>query len=81
MSYTLSQRQAHVNITLNKNSEDSEIWTIKLKDEIKGYSTKEFESTVKDSNSKNNNLMYLGMASIAALGISVYIFKKKSKVN
>jgi len=70
-----------VNIALNKNSEESEIWTIKLKDEIKGYSTKEFESTVKDSDSKNNNLMYLGMASIAALGISVYIFKKKSKVN
>ena len=72
---------SNINITLNKNSEDSEIWTIKLKDEIKGYTTEESESSVKDSSSKNNNLIYVGMASIVALGASLYIFKKKRKSN
>ena len=50
-------------------------------DEIKGYTTEESESSVKDSSSKNNNLIYVGMASIVALGASLYIFKKKRKSN
>lgn len=70
---------SNIDIALNKGSEESEVWTIKLKDEITGYSTEETESNVKDSKFKNNNLIYLGMACLAALGISVYIFKKKSK--
>ena len=71
----------NINITLNKNSEDSEIWTVKLKDEIKGYSTKESESNVKDTSSKNNSLVYLGISGIIALGVSLHIFKNKIKSN
>ena len=38
---------SNIDIALNKGSEESEVWTIKLKDEITGYSTEETESNVK----------------------------------
>lgn len=60
-----------LDIELVNNQEEAQIWTIELKDEITGYSTKQ-----SSEESKNNNLIYIG-TSIIILGAFGYIFVKK----
>ena len=74
--------ESNPTIELVKNTEESEIWTIELKDEITGFSneveTKE-ETEVKSSGSTSNLMIYVGAVGIGVVivGALAYFLKRR----
>lgn len=72
-----------LNIALDKNKEESEVWAFELKEEIKGYTEEtsdiEVKSVVESIQSKNNKLIYVGVILIAMAGAFTYIFNGRKK--
>lgn len=73
--------ESNLNISLVKNQEESELWTIELKDEITGSSSNS-SSDVYDNEvveKKSNNIMIVTVIGVVVAGALVYFFKKRKK--
>ena len=72
--------ESNLNISLVKNKEESELWTIELKDEITG-SLSNSSSDVYDNEvveKKSNNIMVISVIGVVVAGALVYFFKKRN---
>lgn len=79
---SIEDNKSDINIELVKNKEESEVWTIELKEEISAFSNKvsEVEETIVDSSqSKDNAIVYIGVIGAIIVWALVYIFNKKKK--
>lgn len=82
---SIEDQKSNVNIELVKNTEESEVWTIELKDEITGATnevSEEVEEAVEEENvekdSGNNNiLLYVGALGALLLGAALFFLRKK----
>lgn len=74
-------KESNLNISLVKNQEESELWTIELKDEITGSSSNS-SSDVSDNEvveKNSNNIMIVSVIGIVVAGALAYFFKKRKK--
>ena len=74
--------KSNLDIELVKNTEESEIWTIELKDEITSFSNEvsaEEEIIETSSESNNNSIVYAGALGAVIVGALLYFLRKKKK--
>lgn len=78
---SVDDKESNLNISLVKNQEESELWTIELKDEITGSSSNS-SSDVSDNEAvekNSNNIMIVSVIGVVVAGALVYFFKKRKK--
>ena len=72
---------SNLDIELVKNTEESEIWTIELKDEITSSSNEVSaeEEIIEKSSESNNSIVYAGALGAVLVGALLYLLRKKKK--
>jgi len=81
---SIEDKESNPTIELVKNTEESEVWTIELKDEITSFSNEvtEDETVVKNSQSKGNIMLYIGAVGVCVVIVgALAYFLKKEKIN
>ena len=78
---SIEEQKSNPNIELVKNTEESEVWTIELKDEITSSSNgvAEEDSVGKTTDSKGNIIIYVGAVGVSVViaGALAYFLKKR----